>query len=72
MGTALTPSEKMRRYRNKMRVAGLRPMQAWVPDVKAPGFMEEARAQSLRVSVHASERNALDFIESVADLDGWQ
>jgi hypothetical protein len=70
MGTALTPSEKMKRYRRKMRVAGLRPVQVWVPDTKAPGFVEEARVQSLRVSVHASERDALDFIESVADWEG--
>jgi len=72
MGMALTPSEKMRRYRRKMRIAGLRPVQVWVPDVKAPGFVEEARQQSLRVSVKASERDALDFIESVVDTGGWQ
>ncbi len=72
MGTALTPSEKMRRYRRKMRVAGLRPLQVRAPDVKAPGFVEEAQAQSLRVSAQANEREALDFIESVVDLDGWQ
>jgi len=72
MRMALTPSEKMRRYRRKMRVAGLRRVQVWVPDVKMPGFVEEARAQSLRVSARKSEREALDFIESVVDLDGWQ
>ncbi len=72
MATALTPSDKMRRYRRKMRVDGLRPVQLWVPDARAPGFAEEARAQSLRVSVSPGEREALDFIEAVADLDGWQ
>ena len=72
MGMALSPSEKMRRYRHKMRVAGLRPVQVWVPDVKAPGFVEEAKTQSLRVSAQANEREVLDFIESVVDLDGWQ
>jgi hypothetical protein len=72
MGTALTPTEKMRRYRRRMRGAGLRPVQIWVPDVTSPGFVEEARAQSLRVSVKESERDALEFIESLADLDGWE
>jgi hypothetical protein len=72
MGTALTPTEKMRRYRRKMRGAGLHPVQIWVPDAAAPGFIEEARAQSLRVSIKESERDALDFIESLVDLNGWE
>lgn len=70
--TALTPSEKMRRYSRRMRFDGLRPVQLWVLDVREPGFAEEARAQSLRVSVRPGEQDALDFIEAEADLDGWQ
>ena len=60
-------SEKMRDYRNRLRSAGLRPLQIWVPDTTAAGFGEEARRQSLNVSQRASEHEALDFIEAAAD-----
>jgi hypothetical protein len=62
-------TDKMRTYRTRLRAAGLRPVQIWVPDVRAPNFIEEARRQSLRASMHPSEREALDVIEAVSDLD---
>ena len=55
---------KMQRYRERLRASGLRPVQIWVPDTRAPGFAAEVRAQSLRVSRHRSDREALDFIEA--------
>lgn len=64
-----TPSAKMKDYRARLRAAGLRPLQIWVPDTSAPHFAERARRQSLLVSAHASERDALDFIEDAADFD---
>lgn len=64
-----TPSAKIRDYRARLRAAGLRPLQIWVPDTSAPHFAERARRQSLLVSAHPSERDALEFIEEVADFD---
>ena len=62
-------SEKMRDYRNRLRAAGLRPVQIWVPDTRAKGFADEARRQSLLVSAQASEQEALDFIEAASDTE---
>lgn len=61
----------MRRYRARQRAAGLRPVQIWVPDTRAPGFADEARRQSLLSARHPSEREVIDFIEAAADLDDW-
>lgn len=60
--------EKVRAYRERMRAQGLRPIQIWVPDVRAPGFAREAHRQALAVaeSVHAAEDQA--FIDSISDL----
>ena len=33
-----------------MRAAGLRPVQIWVPDTRAPGFAEEMRRQCLALA----------------------
>ena len=41
----LTSAERVKRRRDKMRAAGLRPIQIWVPDTRAPGFAAECRRQ---------------------------
>ena len=58
---------KVREHRARLRGKGLRPIQIWVPDVRAPAFRSEAHRQSLAVaaSAHASEDQA--FIDAVSD-----
>ena len=48
----------MQRRRDKLRAAGLRPIQIWVPDTRAPGFAEECRRQMQNVI--AADRNDPD------------
>ena len=67
-----TPRGKMRAYRSRMQAAGMRQVQIWVPDVRAPDVRREARRQSRLVSRNAAEDEALDLIEQVADLDEWK
>jgi Protein of unknown function (DUF3018) len=38
-------AERVQQRRDKLRAAGLRPVQIWVPDTRAPGFTEEVRRQ---------------------------
>ncbi len=63
-----TPHEKQRRHRERLRAAGLRPVQIWVPDTRAPGFAAECHRQAERVKAAAdTERETLDFIDAAAD-----
>ena len=66
--TPKNPHKKMQDYRSRLRAAGLRPVQIWVPDTRTAHFLKEARRQSLLVSRQKSEQEVLDFIESVADV----
>lgn len=58
---------KVREHRKRLRSQGLRPIQIWVPDVRAPSFRSQAHRQSLAVatSAHAHEDQA--FIDAVSD-----
>jgi len=60
---------KVQEHRDRLRAQGLRPIQIWVPDVRAPSFRSEAHRQSLAVaaSAHAAEDQA--FIHAVSDWD---
>ncbi len=62
-----TSRTKVRQHRERLRAQGLRPIQIWVPDVRAPSFRAEAHRQSLAIatSVHAHRDQA--FIDEVSD-----
>ena len=50
-------------HRAELRKRGLRPIQIWVPDTRAPGFAEEARRQSRLVAAEDEFDEVMDFIE---------
>ena len=47
---------KVRDHRERLRAQGLRPIQIWVPDVRASSFRSEAHRQSLAVAASAHAR----------------
>jgi Protein of unknown function (DUF3018) len=42
----MSRAERVERRRAKLRAAGLRPVQIWISDIRAPGFSEECWRQS--------------------------
>ena len=65
-------AKRAQRYRDKMRAAGLRPVQVWAWDTSRPGFAEECRRQSLLVRDDPQERQVMDEMASVADWNDWR
>jgi hypothetical protein len=55
-----------------MRKAGLRLVQFWVPDTRAPGFAAECRRQSQAAAKKKRlEKDTLDWIEAGHDTEDW-
>jgi len=56
----LTSREKVRNHRARLRAQGLRAVTLWVPDMRSPSFIAEARRQCLlaNASLHAAEDQA--------------
>jgi hypothetical protein len=65
----MTPvSIRVRKRRDELRKAGLRPVQIWVPDTRRPGFAEECRRQSLVVAAaDASDDDLAAFLDATLD-----
>jgi hypothetical protein len=63
-------SQRVRKRRDALRSAGLRPVQIWIPDTRRPGFAEECRRQSLTVAAaDAADRDLEAFMNAaLADL----
>ena len=66
-------AERVKKHRDALRAAGLRPVQIWVPDTRSPGFTAECRRQSLLVAQAAAhEADTQHWLDQVADTDGWR
>jgi len=61
-------AQKVRAHRLRLRRQGLRPIQIWVPDVRARGFTAEAHRQSMAVAKSRRAKADQDFIDAVSDL----
>jgi outer membrane biosynthesis protein TonB len=60
---------KVRQHRERLRALGLRPVQIWVPDVRARAFRSQARRQSLAIATSRHARADQAFIDAVSDRD---
>ncbi len=75
MANAGTGAERVQRRRDKLRAAGLRPVQIWVPDTRAPGFAAECARQCALLALPSNrdpqDEAWLDALnhELVDDLD---
>jgi Protein of unknown function (DUF3018) len=59
---------KVQEHRKRLRSQGLRPIQIWVPDVRAPAFRSEARRQSHVLVASHSAREDQAFIDAASEL----
>ena len=59
--------EKVQEHRERLRSQGLRPIQIWVPDVRAPSFRSEAHRQSRAVAKSAHARRDQAFVDAASD-----
>ncbi len=65
---------RVQKRRDALRMAGLRPIQIWVPDTRRPDFADECRRQSRLVAQADSQDHALEQFmdEALEDIDGWE
>jgi hypothetical protein len=63
---------RVQKHRDALRMAGLRPVQIWVPDTRRPDFAEECQRQS-RLVAKADASTDFDALsnDALADIDGW-
>ena len=70
---AIPVAARVQKRRSALRMAGLSPVQIWVPDTRQPGFAQEC----LRQSQIASQADTADadmhrlMDAALADVDGW-
>ena len=70
MATSVAVRAKNRR--SALRLAGLRPVQIWVPDSRKPDFAAECKRQSERTSqTDLADQEMLHFMDAaLVDMEG--
>ena len=61
-----TSRDKVRAHRARLRKAGLRPVQIWVPDVRSKSFARAAHRQSLAVAKSPHAKRDQSFVDAIA------
>ena len=66
-------NSRVQKHRDRLRMAGLRPVQIWVPDTRRPNFAKECRRQSRLVAQADMADTAMQRFmdEALVDMDGW-
>jgi hypothetical protein len=59
----------MANYRQRMRAAGLRPVQIWVPDSRSPDFAKKCHRQARAVA--ANDPAGDELMRFVASVYQW-
>jgi hypothetical protein len=57
---------KVKAHRQRLRAQGLRPIQIWVPDTRAPGFAAEVARQCRLIASSPQEKDDQAFVDSIS------
>ena len=76
MALSATTAQRVEKRRAALRAQGLRPIQIWVPDTRAPGFAEECARQAAIVdAANREDAELMDFadaaLDEAAELGDW-
>ena len=62
-------AKRVRKHREKMKAAGLKPVTIWVPDVNAPGYAEQLAREIEIVNNSPDEKLLLEQLSNI-EIDG--
>jgi hypothetical protein len=65
-------TNRVRRHRDALRAAGLRPVQIWLPDSASPAFRRKCERECRSLANDRQETEILDWIDKAADTEGWR
>ena len=62
----MSVKDRVAEHRKRLRAQGLRPIQVWVPDVRAAAFADEARRQSRAVALADQHSDDQEYVETIS------
>jgi hypothetical protein len=69
--SAKTAGQRMSERRARLRAAGLRPVQFWVPDLRNPKVLAEIRREAAELDKHPETEGINAWLDAVIDDADW-
>lgn len=67
-----TGAERVRKHREKMKAAGLKPVTIWVPDVNSPEYREALARDIAKINADEESLRVLEGMLELADFSDWK
>jgi hypothetical protein len=64
-------AKRVRKHREKMKAAGLKPVTIWVPDVNTPEFKAQVAREIKLINASADEKAILEELSNI-EIEGWK
>ena len=64
-------AKRVRKHREKMKAAGLKPVTIWVPDVSTPEFKAQVALEIAAINASVDEKIILDELSGI-EIEGWK
>ncbi|MGY1489338.1 antitoxin MazE family protein [Methylobacillus pratensis] len=67
-------NDRVRKHRDALRMAGLRPVQIWVPDTRKASFAAECKRQSqLITKAESTDQDVTTMLDQALEgIEGWE
>ncbi len=67
-----TGAERVRKHRENMKAAGLKPVTIWVPDVHSPEYQAKIERACRAINASEDSKIVLDGMMELADFSEWK
>jgi hypothetical protein len=73
MEVAMTDGAKrVRKHREKMKAAGLKPVTIWVPDVNSPEFKARLAREIELINADPESERVMEEMLAISDFSDWK
>ena len=65
-------AKRVRKHREKMKAAGLKPVTIWVPDVNSPEFRARVAREIELINADPESERVMEEMLALADFSDWK
>jgi hypothetical protein len=65
-------ARRVRKHREKMKAAGLKPVTIWVPDVNSPEFKARVAREIELINADPESERVMEEMLAISDFSGWK
>ena len=65
-------AKRVRKHREKMKAAGLKPVTIWVPDVNSPEFKARVAREIELINADPESERVMEEMLAISDFSGWK